>query len=148
MVRQDLIIDARDRLAGDALQGLGLLLLLLGLTLHLSLLVVVAQIAGLAHTHGVVEPVSVLAVPGKLVATKLTVTGGAHVLGVVLAVGMGALRNLHGACFTLLGSLLGFLIGLGGNTLIFSFKVGALAEGSVFLVLVEKLLLHEIMQQL
>lgn len=106
---------------------------------------VVAQVTGLAHAHRVVQPVGVLAVPGMLVAPKLTVARGAHVLGVVLAVSVGALGDLHSACFYL---LLRFFLFSRGD-LGFVFKVGAqFALRSVIFLLVEELLLHEITQKL
>ncbi len=37
-----------------------------------------------------------LAIPGQLVSTELSVAGGAHVLSIVLAVDVGTLGDLHG----------------------------------------------------
>jgi hypothetical protein len=58
-------------------------------------LVIVAQVAGLAHTHRVQQPVLVLAVVGVLIAAVLPVARRAHVLGVVLSVDVRALGDFH-----------------------------------------------------
>ena len=69
---------------------------LLGLSLDLgSSLVVVWEVAGLAHAHGVEQSVGVLAVEGVLVTTELAVARGAHVLGVVLSVHVRAFGDSH-----------------------------------------------------
>lgn len=60
-----------------------------------SSLVVVTQVASLTHADWVVQSFSVLAVPGQLVSSKLSVARRAHVFGIVLSVNMWALRNLH-----------------------------------------------------
>jgi hypothetical protein len=57
--------------------------------------VVISQVAGLAHPHRVKKPLCVFTSPGILIPSKLTITGRAHVLGVVLSVDMWTFGNLH-----------------------------------------------------
>ena len=77
----------------EELLSLNLLLLL---SLHLSsLLVVVREVASLAHALGVEKSVMMLTVSCIVVSTKLSIAGGAHVLGVVLSIWMWALSDLH-----------------------------------------------------
>ena len=87
-----------------------------------------------------------LAAPGELVAAKLAVARRAHVLGIVLAIGVGTLRDLHGHCSLLLWllDLLWF------RNLLRSLEVGDCENWSVFLFigfLVEELLLHEVLEE-
>ena len=58
---------------------------------------IVGQVTSLTHAHRVELPVGVRTFGGILVPTKLSVTRGAHVFGVMLSVGMRALCNLHGS---------------------------------------------------
>ena len=98
----DLFIDPVETASADALTRVTAVL---GLCLSLgSSLVVVTQVASLAHTHGVVQSLTVMAVPGHLVTAKLTVARGTHVLGVVLSMHMRALGDLH-----LISSVLGLI---------------------------------------
>lgn len=56
---------------------------------------VVAEVASLAHAHGVQQPVFVRAVPSILVPAVLSVAGRAHVFGVMLPAGVGTFCDLH-----------------------------------------------------
>ena len=76
------------------LKCLSLELLLLSLDLGSSL-VVVAQVASLAHTHRVKKSVVMLAVKSILVSAELAVAGRTHVFGVVFTGGMRALSEGH-----------------------------------------------------
>ena len=71
-----------------------------------SSLVVVAEVASLAHSDRVVQFVGVFAGPGQLVAAELAVARRAHVLGVVFAVNVRALCDLHRVVCVLSGSLI------------------------------------------
>lgn len=69
---------------------------MLSLSLDLgSSLVVVTQVASLAHAHGVEQSVLVLTFSGVLVSAELSIARGAHVLSVVLSVGVRALGDGH-----------------------------------------------------
>ena len=71
----------------DLVEKLLSLDLLLLLSLHLgSLLMVVGEVASLAHALRVEKSVMVLTISSIVVSTKLSIAGGAHVLGVVLSV--------------------------------------------------------------
>lgn len=81
-------------------RGRLLLLSLLALRSELSLdlgatLMVVGEVASLAHAHRVEQSISVTALGRVLVATELAVAGRAHVLGVVLAVRVRTFSDLH-----------------------------------------------------
>ena len=91
----DLFIDALDANTADGLFRVGTLVFgVLSLCLGLSL-VIVTQVASLAHTDGVVQLVSVFTVPGSLVSTELSIAGRAHVLGIMLSVNVWTLGDLH-----------------------------------------------------
>jgi len=75
--------------------------LLLLLSLHLgSLLMVVGEVASLAHALGVEKSVMMLTISCVIISTELSIAGGAHVLGVVLSVWMWALSDLHNVVFS------------------------------------------------
>ena len=91
----NLFVDTVDAHAADGLFGVGALVFgVLSFGLSFSL-VVVTQVASLAHSDGVVQLLSVLAVPGHLISAELSVARRAHVLGVVLSIDMWALGDLH-----------------------------------------------------
>ena len=81
-------------LLGGLFEGFSLLLLSLSLDLGSSL-VVIRQVAGLAHTHGVQKAVMMLTLPSILVSSELSVARRAHVFSVVLSVGVWALGDCH-----------------------------------------------------
>lgn len=58
-------------------------------------LMIVTEIACLAHSHGVQEFIFVRAVPCVLVSSILPVARGAHVLSVVFSLGMWTLCDFH-----------------------------------------------------
>jgi hypothetical protein len=94
----DIFVDTMDADAADRFVRVGTLTLVLCvLSFGLgSSLVIVTQIAGLAHSDGVVQLLGMSTVPGHLVSTKLSVTGRAHVFGVMLSVNVWARSDLHG----------------------------------------------------
>ena len=67
-----------------------------------SSLVVIGEVAGLAHADGVVESIGVFALGGILLSTEFAVARRAHVLGVVLSVRVGALGDKHDGLASLL----------------------------------------------
>ena len=100
-------------------------------------LVIVAQVASLTQTHGVVRLVSVFTLVGHLVSSMLPIARRTHVFGVVLSVNMGTRSNLHG--FSTRSS---YLILRLKSLNRFDFNT------LFFIVLVYELLLHEVVQQL
>lgn len=60
-----------------------------------SSLVVIGQIARLAHAHGVQLSVSMSTLGGVLISAVLSIARWTHVLGVVLAIGVRTLSDLH-----------------------------------------------------
>lgn len=99
---RDLLVNAIK--TGDANRftwNIDILCLCLCLSLGASL-VVVTQVACLAHANRVIQLISMLAIPGQLVSSKLSVAWRAHVFGIVLSVNMRALRNFHRITLVLL----------------------------------------------
>ena len=72
------------------------LISILLLNFSVSCLLVAAEVALLAHAQGVSQAVGVLALPGLLDSSALSVARLTHILGIVLASRVGASRNLHG----------------------------------------------------
>ena len=112
--------------------------------LHLSSsLVIVTQVTGLAHANGVVESISVLAVPCKLVSTELSIARWTHVFSVVFSWGVWTLRNFHRVF-----SWFHIFDWFDGSFSFFLIDSWSLLQNTLLSLFVDKFFLNEVLEQL
>lgn len=95
LVEVDLVVYSVQACAADRFAAVHFVFL--GCLLHsqAASLVVVGEVAGLTHPNRIVKSVGMLTVPSQLISAELTVARRTHILGVVLAMDVRALCDLH-----------------------------------------------------